>query len=340
MELRHLRYFVAVAEELSFTRAAKRLRMAQPPLSQQIRALEEELGGELFERAGRTVLLTRAGADLLPEARQILEAVDRLRERAMRRARGEQGALSIGMVTSFATPRLASMLQQFQRVHPGIQLSLGDHPSSWQLEALVRGDLDAGFLRPPAKMPEQLKRVVVQREPMRLAVPSAHPLAKRGVAGWKDLAGEPLILVEAGVAPPDYYSAFFERCRQAGAEPTVRQTTLNVATQVWLVSAGLGIAPLLLAPELEHHPASCSSICRRTRRWERSSSRGAPRTPPPPSARSSTSRRAWRRRERATAGSGRERPLVASGAASSPSVPRRLRGGSVVDRPLTPQDSP
>ncbi|WP_395852680.1 LysR family transcriptional regulator [Cystobacter fuscus] len=254
MELRHLRYFVAVAEELSFTRAARRLRIAQPPLSQQIRALEDELGCELFERSGRAVLLTRTGRELLPEARQLLESAERLRERAALRARGEQGTLSIALVTSFATPRFAAMLRQFQRRHPGVQLSLGDHSSSWQLEALTRGELDAGFLRPPARIPAHLEALVVRREPMRLAVPSAHPLAKQGTANWRDLAGEPLILVEPGVAAADYYSAFFERCRQADVELVVRQYTGNVATQVWLVSAGLGIAPLPNVPDLEHHP--------------------------------------------------------------------------------------
>ncbi|WNG25366.1 hypothetical protein F0U62_16030 [Cystobacter fuscus] len=145
-------------------------------------------------------------------------------------------------------------MRQFQRRHPGVQLSLGDHSSPWQLEVLTRGELDAGFLRPPVRMPAHLESLVVRREPMRLAVPSAHPLAKQGTASWRELAGEPLILVEPGVAAADYYSAFFERCRQAEVEPVVRQYTGNVATQVWLVSAGLGVAPLPNVPDLDNHP--------------------------------------------------------------------------------------
>ncbi|MBF5041809.1 LysR family transcriptional regulator [Aggregicoccus sp. 17bor-14] len=253
MELRHLRYFVAVARELSFTRAARRLHMAQPPLSQQIKDLEHELGSALFERAGRTVLLSEAGRELLPEALDILERVERLQERATRRARGEQGALSVALISSFATPRFAAMLRDFQRRHPGVLITLGDHPSSWQLEALGRGALDVGFLRPPRKPPANLRTHVLRREAMRLAVPQAHPLAKQPVAEWRALEGEPLILIESG-ASGDYYGAFFERCRHAGFEPSVRQTTHNVATQVWLVSAGLGIAPMPTTPDVERYP--------------------------------------------------------------------------------------
>jgi DNA-binding transcriptional LysR family regulator len=250
MDLRHLRYFVAVAEEASFTRAAARLHIAQPPLSQQVRALEEELGCALLERTPRRVLLTAAGKELLPEARQLLEGVERFREHAARTGRGEEGSLSVALVSAFATPRFAAMLREYQRRNPGIRLALGDHPSLWQLEALERGELDAGFLRPPARLPPHLEALSLRRERMRLAVPSTHPLATKGRAGWDDLRGEPLILVEATVAAADYYSAFFDRCRDAGVEPLVRQTTRNVATQIWLVSAGLGLAPLPNAPDL------------------------------------------------------------------------------------------
>ncbi|MFL5320092.1 MAG: LysR family transcriptional regulator [Myxococcaceae bacterium] len=260
MELRHLRYFVAVAEDLNFTRAAARLHIAQPPLSQQIKALEDELGCELFERAGRSTLLTQNGRELLPEAKRILDGVEQLSERARQRARGEQGELRLALTSSFATPRFATMLRNFQRKHPGVRVSLGDHPSKWQLEALARGEIDVGFLRPGKRMPPNLATHVIRREPMRLAVPADHAFAKRRNLVWKELAGEPLILIDAGVATPDYYANFFERCRTNGFEPSVRQYTMNVATQVWLVSAGLGIAPMPNTPDVAHHSLGVSFI--------------------------------------------------------------------------------
>ncbi|NBD12029.1 MULTISPECIES: LysR substrate-binding domain-containing protein [Corallococcus] len=253
MELRHLRYFVAVAEELGFTRAARRLHIAQPPLSQQIRKFEAELGGALFERMGRTVVLTKLGRDLLPEARQLLESAMRFQERAARQARGEQGALMLALISSFATPRFTAMLRAFQKKAPDVHIELSNHPSAWQLEALERGTLDVGILRPRERMPPNVVFQLLRRERLRLAVPSRHPFAKRKSVPWTELRGEPLILVEAGVAPPDYYAAFFERLRDAGVEPSVRQSVQNVATKIWFVSAGLGIAPLPHTPDTEHH---------------------------------------------------------------------------------------
>lgn len=253
MELRHLRYFVAVAQELSFTRAAKRLNIAQPPLSQQIRDLEAELGCELFERPGRRVLLTSIGRELLPEAEQILESVERFRERAGQRARGEQGLLRIALISAYATPKFAAMLRAFQRKSPGLRIELSNHPSIWQFEALVRGEIDVGIVRPARKMPPGISTRMLRRESMRLAVPTLHPLAKKKSVEWRELAGEPLILVEPGVASPDYYAGFFERARAAGVAPAVRQYTSNVATKLWMVSAGLGIAPMPNTPDVEQH---------------------------------------------------------------------------------------
>ncbi|RKG59623.1 LysR family transcriptional regulator [Corallococcus sp. AB011P] len=253
MELRHLRYFVAVAEELSFTRAAKRLHIAQPPLSQQIRKFETELGGALFEREARAVRLTKLGRELLPEAHQLLERAKRFQEHAARQARGEQDVLVLGLISSFATPRFAMMLRAFQKKVPGVHIELSNHPSAWQLEALERGTLDVGILRPRERMPPNVVSHLIRREPFRLAVPSRHPFAKRKAVAWKDLRDEPLVLVEPGVAPPDYYAAFFDRLRDAGVEPAVRQYAQNVATKIWFVSAGFGIAPMPHTPDTEHH---------------------------------------------------------------------------------------
>ncbi len=251
MELRHLRYFVAVAEEMSFTRAAQRLHIAQPPLSQQIRDLETELGVLLFNRTKRSIMLTQAGKEFLPEAREILDSVARLQQRAVLRARGDLGRLTIGIISSMAVTKFAGMLRSFQKNNPGIQISLTDHPSSWQLEALTAGKIDVGFLRPPTEPPPLIKIRRLQREPMKLAVPSDHPFAVRKEVDWKDLSAEPIILVEPGITGPGYYDGFFRHCRSAGFEPLVQQYTMNVATQVWLVSAGLGIAPMVIAVDID-----------------------------------------------------------------------------------------
>lgn len=253
MELRHLRYFAAVAQDLSFTKAARRLGMAQPPLSEQIRQLEAELGCLLFERAGRGVLLSRAGEDLLPEAQRILESARRFTERAAMHTHGERGQLKLALVTSFATPKFAAALRTFQKKHPGVRVSLGDHSSAWQIAALGRAEIDVGFLRPSDRASPNITMEVLRKGRMRLAVPVTHPLAKREMVSWSELASEIFILVSAEVAAPDYYVGFLERCRRAGFEPEVQQYTQNIASQIWLVSAGLGIAPMPTPMDLDRH---------------------------------------------------------------------------------------
>ena len=232
MELRHLRYFIAVAEELSFTRAAQRLNISQPPLSQQIRDLEEELGFSLFNRAGRSIILTQAGKELLPEARQVLEGVAKLQQRALLKARGDEGHLIIGIISSMAVFKFAAILRNFKKNNPGIKISLTDQSSSSQLQALIAGDIDVGFLRPSDKMPHTIEFHLLKRDPMKLAVPFEHPFAKKKYVDWKELSDEPLILIGRGIAGPSYYDAFFTRCRMAGFEPKIEQYTINIATQV------------------------------------------------------------------------------------------------------------
>lgn len=252
MELRHLRYFVTVADEMSFTRAAQRLHIAQPPLSQQIRDLEEELGFSLFVRRSRSIMLTQAGKEFLPEARQILENFAKLRQRALLRARGDLGLLTIGIISSMARPAFAATLRSFQKSNPGIKISLVQQPSSWQVEALTAGEIDVGFLRATDELPKDLDIQHIRREAMKLAVPSDHHLAKRKKVEWEELASEPFILIEKDVTGLRYYDAFFNICRRAGFEPLIQQYTMNIATQVWLVSAGLGVAPITIIPDAHH----------------------------------------------------------------------------------------
>lgn len=249
MDLRHLRYFIAVAEEMNFSKAARQLRMAQPPLSQQIRDLENEIGLQLFDRSQRQIALTQAGKDFLEDARQVLASVEHLQENARLRSEGKLGRLSVSVISSMATPDFAAMLRTFQKENPLIELSLGDRPSHSQLEALISGTLDVGFLRPPSGSPEGLESFRLKKESMRVAVPTSHPLSQKKRLSWSDLKNEPLVLVEPELAP-HHYDEFFARCRSAGVEPRIQQYTVNVATQLWLSSAGLGIAPMVIAPDL------------------------------------------------------------------------------------------
>ncbi|MCA9792651.1 MAG: LysR family transcriptional regulator, partial [Candidatus Eremiobacteraeota bacterium] len=149
MELRHLRYFVAVAEELNFTRAAEREMVAQSSLSQQIQDLEQELGLQLFARSTRKTELTSVGQDLLAEARAILKRVERFEQRARRRSRGQLGRLRLSAISALANAELAELLRGFRGQHPDIEVGLDVHPSLWQVAALREGTIDAGFVTLP-----------------------------------------------------------------------------------------------------------------------------------------------------------------------------------------------
>ncbi len=248
MDLRQLRYFVAVAEELSFTRAAERLSMAQPPLSQAIAAFEAELAVTLFHRTTRKIELTAMGRELLPEALSVLEAVERFSARVEARRRGELGQLRLSVISGLANAELAGRLRLFRSKNPGLTVSLEVHPSVWQLQALRDGALDAGFLSLPPDRLGGLESQLISRGRMSLAIPKGHRLATRKRLRWSDLADEPMIWVEPEAIWSDYYSELRKRCAEAGFEPEVTQYAPNVATQVWMVAAGLGIAPIQVTP--------------------------------------------------------------------------------------------
>src|SRR5262245_26825869 len=193
MELRHLRYFVVVAEELHFRRAAERLHMSQPPLSQQIRALEAEVGATLLLRNQRKVELTAAGAAFLERAREILAAVEDAALEARRVQRGEVGRLAIGFVGSAMYSFVPDLLRAFRERYPDIQLRLQELGTSEQLRQLENGRLDVGFMRTPSTRPE-LRAETVLEERVVAALPDAHPLAARARLRLTDLEGQPLVL--------------------------------------------------------------------------------------------------------------------------------------------------
>lgn len=240
MELRHLRYFVAVAEELHFHRAAERLHISQPPLSQQIRALEAELGVQLLERNRRSVSLTAAGAVYLHEAREILAAVEHATETARSVARGESGRLAVGFVGSAMHGALPDVLRAHRRAYPKVALALRELPTAGQLEALASGRIDVGVLRPPVLEPA-LAFETIHTEPFVVALPADHPLAAEDEVALVALLDEPFVLLARREAPGLHLS-LNEAMFAAGGIPRVVQEAREMQTVVGLVAAGLGVS--------------------------------------------------------------------------------------------------
>lgn len=241
MELRHLRYFVAVAEELSFRRAAERLHIAQPPLSAQIKNLELDLKVRLLERTTRTVTLTHAGRVFLEEARSVLAAFAQAEQRAHDAQHGLAGTLRVGIIAPVTGGWLAGILRRFRQRYPGVQLSLFDLTSTEQLRRLHDQELDAGLLRPPITFPELDYKFVGESRQV-LALPAGHPLARKGQLRWEDFHNQELVLIHPN-AQHGYYDPFFAACAKAGAQPRPVQYANDIQTKMWLISAGFGIAP-------------------------------------------------------------------------------------------------
>jgi len=249
MELRHLRYFVTVAEELHFGRAAQRLHLSQPPLSMQIKALEQELGTQLLLRTQRRVELTVAGVVFLDEARDILSRVEQARSAALRAARGEVGELTVGFVTIADYNLLPQALLEFRAQSPGIRLVLREATTDVQLRDLAAERMDVGFLLSPVK-DERLDVLPLLREPLMAALPERHALARgRRSMSLHRLADSPFIMVPRHVAP-GLYDDVVSFCRQAGFSPRVEQEAVQMQTIMSLVSAGLGVA--LIPASLRH----------------------------------------------------------------------------------------
>ena len=243
MELRHLRYFVAVAEELHFGRAAERLHIAQPPLSRQIRDLERELGTPLFARVPRGVELTPAGRAFLPEARLTLAQAERAQRTAQRAAQGEIGRLRVGFVEAATYSGVLPEVLGFFRTHlPNIGLSLFELTSPEQVEAFRDGRIDVGILHtPPPDAESWLLVQPVYTDPLVVALPQGHRLAERRRLALGELAAEPFVLPPRPFAPA-IYDEVIARCRAAGFSPRVVQEAVAWHTLVGLVGAGVGVA--------------------------------------------------------------------------------------------------
>lgn len=239
VELRQLRAFAAVAEELHFGRAAARLGVAQPALSQQIRRLEGLLGVALFHRSTRRVELTDAGRALLGHARRILDDATGAAEAARRAARGETGALAVAFAASLMLLALPRIIRRYRARFPGVHLELREMSSAEQMDGLRTGALDVGFIREPA--PDAgLRLETVIREPLVVALARGHRLAARARLALRDLAAEPFVLFPREVAP-GLHDQVLALCRESGFTPRVVQESRELYTSVSLVDAGIGV---------------------------------------------------------------------------------------------------
>lgn len=242
MDLSNLTSFLAVAEELHFSRAASRLHLSQSALSKQVQQLEGELDVRLFVRDRRSVRLTPEGASLLDRARAVIAAADDVRDFAAQLRRGAAGRLRVGFAPSAPHAVLPSVLRVFRRKYPHVEIDLVEMSSGRQVPALRRGALDVGILRPPHIRPSDLFWHDILREPFVAAVPSDSPLRRQRRLTLRHLAATPIVLV-ARLAAPDVYDDLLECFHQAGFAPQVREAT-QVHTALALVAAGAGVSLL------------------------------------------------------------------------------------------------
>jgi DNA-binding transcriptional LysR family regulator len=244
MELRHLRYFVAVAEELHFGRAAQRLGMAQPPLSQQIRRLEQELGVQLLARTKRRVQLTEPGRAFLDEARRTLAQLNHAIEVAQRANRGELGRLAIGFLGAATYSLLPAILKVFRSRFPGVEIELHELKTSELIQGLRQRRVDVGLVRMPVR-DDLLSVEPILVESLVVALPEHHSLAEKPRVAFRELAGEAFLLPPRHLAP-SFYDQLTDLSQQAGFNLRVGAEASQLQTILNLVAAGMGVT---LVPE-------------------------------------------------------------------------------------------
>lgn len=241
MELRILRYFQAVAEELSFSKAAKTLHIAQPALSRAVKDLESELGAQLMERTKRSVKLTPAGAVLLREAGLLLGLAEEAVRKVQRTARGQEGELRLGYIGPPTQPFLSPLLHEFRKRHPRVTVQLEERTPERVWEMVSKDRLDIGLTRPVAASERiGLQTLLLRKEPMCAALPATHPLASAKKLTWKALANQPLVVLarREGVGLHD---RVLLGCHHAGFAPKLAHTPSIVGTVLTYVEAGAGI---------------------------------------------------------------------------------------------------
>lgn len=258
MELRHLRYFCAVADWKGFSRAANVLHISQSAISDQILDLEREIGVTLLNRSRHRVSLTPVGEIFLEDARRILADADRAMNRARRSARGEIGSLRIAFLVWGASSFLPSVIREFRQLHPDVHLSVREMLPSAQSEALIQGSLDVGFTRPlQPPYAGQLHSETLYCDPFLAVLPADHPLA-RSPLDLKDLGNEPFVLCEREISPT-LFDRIILTCGRAGFAPRIVQTSNVFSSVLALVEAGEGIT--LIPSSLRHVRYSDLAFC-------------------------------------------------------------------------------
>ncbi|MDR6433884.1 LysR family transcriptional regulator [Brucella pseudogrignonensis] len=242
IELRHLRYFLAIAEEMSFARAADRLNVAQPGLSQQIKILEELLEVRLFDRSRRKLRFTLAGELFFEDTRKILAQFEVATQTAKRAARGEVGRLVVGYVGSAAyTGMLTRVIGEFRKTHPSVELEISELEMLRQVDAIGDGRMDVGFIRPPAPLPTSIASIPILHEDLMIALPADHLLAERNEVALNDLKAEKFIIPDhPSQVSFNYYTTL--ACQAAGFEPEFGLKGRDFTTIASMVSVGLGVA--------------------------------------------------------------------------------------------------
>jgi DNA-binding transcriptional LysR family regulator len=243
MELRHLRYFVAVAEELNFTRAAKRLGINQPPLSLQIRQLEKETGAPLFVRHARGVELTNAGKLMLEDGRAILKQVEEAKIGVRRRARGETGRLNIGSSGgTYFHPLVPTIIREYRKHYPNVVLFPQASNTAVLIAKLRAGNIDVAFIRTPIAESEGLTLELLVDEPTVMVVPTGHPLSRSTSVSLGAFASETIILQHPRELNPDSYDSIISAFKSAGFSPESSLEAPQIVSVIPMVAAGLGVS--------------------------------------------------------------------------------------------------
>ncbi len=240
MELRHLRYFVAVAEELHFRKAAEKLHIVQPALSKQVSSLETELGFQLLERDRRHVTLTEAGRAFLDEARAVLAQADGAMARARAVSTGRTGYLNVGFIQPALADPLPQALRRFRQKYPDVLVRLSMTTNAQALEAVANRTMHLAFVRAPVEAREDIHQELVFDQDVDILVPAGHPLADHDEIALADLADEDLIVIDRAVEPElhDYYITL---CNRAGFSPRIAHEVNSTWVAIGLVAAGLGV---------------------------------------------------------------------------------------------------
>jgi DNA-binding transcriptional LysR family regulator len=242
MELRHLRYFIAVASNLNFSEASRRLHIAQPAISQTILDLEDELGVKLLLRTGRGVELTAAGNAFFTEAQGVMLRADGARMAAQRASRGEIGCLRIGFLPCAAGPFLPALIKSYRKEFPNVDVQLRDMNTEQQLKAFEDGKIDIGFSRPfPKERANEFCAEVVYEDQLEIVLPAGHALANRSVIDLKDVAGETFVEYYRRGAPA-LFREVNSTCRKAGFSPKVILEFEEMSSVILAVESGIGVS--------------------------------------------------------------------------------------------------